>query len=240
MKTLKRISFTIFTGLFFVTFGASADDAYPLQNPQYTMNRATVIRGAKLFADNCMACHSVSSIRYDRLTRDLGMPEADVKKEIMLPDKADYLMGMSSTMQPALAIKMFGYVPPDLSHMERYKGANWIYTYLLSFYRDPSRPSGWNNHVFPNVAMPDVLAPWGGIVNAHGQVIQKGSMSLAKFQNQAADIVAFLRYTADPSVFERWAFGLWVLGGLLVFTILAYFLKKEYWKDVHRASDGSS
>lgn len=233
MKMLKGVILTILAGSLFAATGASADGAYPLQTPQYTMNKATVVRGARLFADHCMACHSVSSLRYDMLTQDLDMPEADVKKDIMLPDKANYLMGMTSTMPPALAINMFGYAPPDLSHMERYKGADWIYTYLLSFYRDPSRPSGWNNHVFPNVAMPNVLAPWGGIVNAQGQVIHNGSEPIAKFRDQATAIVAFLRYTADPSIFERWALGPWALGGILIFTLFAYFLKKEYWKDVH-------
>lgn len=233
MEMLKGIILTMLAGSLFVATGAGADDAYPLQTPQYTMNKATVVRGARLFADHCMACHSVSSLRYDMLTQDLGMPEADVKKDIMLPDKANYLMGMTSTMPDALAISMFGYAPPDLSHMERYKGADWIYTYLLSYYRDPSRPSGWNNHVFPNVAMPDVLAPWGGMVNAQGEVIQNGSEPLAKFRDQTADIVAFLRYTADPSIFERRALAPWALGGILIFTLLAYFLKREYWKDVH-------
>lgn len=211
---------------------ALADGGPKLITPHYDYNASTIVAGAKLFADHCMACHSIKFMRYEFLTQDLGMPEADVHKDIMLPTGAEFKGNMVSAMPTNMAHKWFGLAPPDLSQMVRYKGQDWIYTYLLSFYRDPKRPSGWNNHVFPNVAMPDVLAPMGGIVDAQGQVLRPGDESPQKFKQQMADIVAFLRFVSDPSVVQRHDEGPWILGLLAIFSIFAYLLKKEYWKDV--------
>jgi Cytochrome c1 len=142
--------------------GAFADGGPQLLTPHYTYNAKTIISGARLFATNCMACHSIKFMRYEFLTHDLGMSRADVQKQIMLPTGSAFKDNMISAMPTQMAHKWFGLPPPDLSQMVRYKGQDWIYTYLLSFYQDPKRPSGWNNHVFPNVAMPDVLAPMAG------------------------------------------------------------------------------
>ena len=212
--------------------GAFADDGPQLLTPHYTYNAKTIISGARLFATNCMACHSIKFMRYEFLTHDLGMSRADVQKDIMLPTGSTFKDNMTSAMPTQMAHKWFGLPPPDLSQMVRYKGQDWIYTYLLSFYQDPKRPSGWNNHVFPNVAMPDVLAPYGGIVNEHGKLLRAGDESPQKFKEQVTDIVAFLRFVSDPSVVQRHDDGPWVLGLLAFFTIVAYFLKKEYWKEV--------
>lgn len=211
---------------------AHAESSVKLMSPHYSFNKATVIKGAKLFAARCMGCHSVNFMRYEFLTQDLGMPEKDVDKYVMLTNGASFKGDMVSAMPAGMAHKWFGVSPPNLSQIVQYKGQDWIYTYLLSFYRDSKTPSGWNNHVFPKVAMPDVLAPWGGIVDAHGKVLKQGNESQAKFKQQVADIVAFLRFSSDPSVFERWSIGPWVLGVIALFTVIAYFLKREYWKDV--------
>lgn len=218
---------------------AMTAQAYPLVSPPYTFNKPTVIAGAKLFARHCSACHAVSSLRYDRLAINLGMTKAEIEKDIMLPGGAKYLQGMEPTMTQADAKKWFGIAPPNLSHMVRAKGARWVYTYLTSFYWDPKRPSGWNNHVFPNVAMPNILAPWGGTYTKSGKLLQAGRISPAAYHKEVADIVAFLRYASDPSVFTRRALGPYVLGVLILLTVLAYFLKREYWKDVH-ANDATT
>ena len=210
----------------------AADNGPKMLTPHYTYNAKTIIAGAKLFATDCMACHSIKFMRYEFLTQDLGMSKADVHKYIMLPTGSEFKGRMVSAMPTNMAHKWFGLPPPDLSQMVRYKSQDWVYTYLLSFYQDPKRPSGWNNHVFPNVAMPDVLAPYGGIVNEHGKVLRAGDESPQKFKEQVTDIVAFLRFVSDPSVVQREDDGPWVLGLLVLFTIFAYFLKKEYWKDV--------
>lgn len=205
--------------------------------PQYSFSKPMVVAGARLFAEHCSACHSVSSLRYNRLSQ-LGMSKADIEKEIMLPNGANYLKGMEPTMNMADATKWFGIPPPNLSHIVRARGENWIYTYLTSFYWDPKRPSGWNNHLFPNVAMPNILAPWGGTYAKNGKLLQQGLESPAVYHRQVAEIVDFLRYASDPSIFERHAIGPYVLGALVLLTLLAYLLKREYWKDVHHGTSG--
>jgi ubiquinol-cytochrome c reductase cytochrome c1 subunit len=214
-------------------------DAHAASFPALPFNKPAVIAGAKLFADHCSACHAVSSLRYNRLAIDLGMSKAVIKRQIMLPNGANYLQGMQPTMTQADAKKWFGLPPPNLSHMVRAKGARWIYTYLTSFYWDPKRPSGWNNHVFPNVAMPNILAPWGGIYTKNGKLVKAGRESQAVYHKQVGDLVAFLRYASDPSVFERREIGRYVLGFFILLAVLAYFLKKDYWKDIDHPRDAA-
>ncbi len=211
---------------------AFAESSPKLLVPHITMSKTQVIAGAKLFAERCMACHSLTFMRYSYLHADLGLSKAAIKKYILLPGKANYLGHMISPMPPKMAVKWFGRQPPNLSQMERYKGPDWIYTYLLSFYWDPQRPSGWDNHIFPNVAMPNIMAPWGGIVNIKGKVLVAGSESQQEFRQQMTNIVAFLKYVSDPSYYVRHRIGPWMIGILVFFTIIAYLVKREFWKDV--------
>ncbi|MDA8361232.1 MAG: cytochrome c1 [Gammaproteobacteria bacterium] len=233
MSLIKKwgILAVLVAGVAGVTVQANADTL--MSPPAGYFNKPAVIAGAKLFAEHCSACHAVGSLRYERLASDLGMPKASIVKDVMLPNGANYRMGMQPAMTQAEAKKWFGLPPPDLSHMVRALGARFIYTYLQSFYWDPNRPSGWNNHVFPKVAMPNVLQPWSGIVAKDGKVMQPGRVTPAVFHQRVADIVAFLRYASDPSVFVRHKLGPYVLGLLAAFSLIAYWLKKEYWKDVH-------
>lgn len=211
---------------------ASAKEAQ-LQTPDYQFNTETIIRGGKLFARNCSACHSLSNLRYNRLTKDLGLGKEEIAKDFMLPAGAKYLEGMKVTMPPRLSKKWFGTTPPDLSLVGRYRGVDWIYTYLRSFYWDPKMMSGWNNHVFPAVAMPNVLYSYSGIVDKQGKVLQKGSISPQDFKRMTADLTAWLQYVSDPSKITRNRIGPYVIGFLLIFTLLAYFMKRAYWRDIH-------
>jgi ubiquinol-cytochrome c reductase cytochrome c1 subunit len=150
-------------------------------------------------------------------------------------------------MPEAEAAKWFGKAPPDLSLEARAKGPDWIYNYLKSFYLDPTSAVGWNNTVFPNASMPNALwelqglqvavrAPAENGEEAHIEkleLIQPGRMDAAQFSQAVRDITAFLQYAAEPAALKREATGLWVILYLALFTLLAYFLKKEYWKDVH-------
>ncbi len=208
--------------------------AVTLTAPQYVFNKATVREGTLLFMDHCSACHSIHSLRYERLETDLGMPKAQIIKSIMLSSNANFLEGMRPTMTQADAKAWFGIAAPDLSHIVRAEGQRWVYTYLTSFYWDPKRPSGWNNRVVPAVAMPDVLAPWEGIYSKNGQVLHRGRLTPAAYHRKVADIVAFLRYTSDPSYFKRHNLGPYVLGSLIILSLLAYLLKRNYWRDVHK------
>ena len=213
---------------------ATAQAAWtPAPPPNLPFTKANVIAGARFFADHCSACHAVRNLRYNRLTSDLGIPKAVVEKDFMRPGGAAYLKGMKPAMTQAQAKKWLGLPPPNLSHMGRALGSRFLYTYLTSFYWDPKRPSGWNNHVFPNVAMPNILAPWGGIVTKSGKVLVPGRESPKAYDHQVAEVVAFLRYASDPSVFERRELGRYVIGAFIVLSILAYALKKDYWRDIH-------
>jgi len=152
---------------------------------------------------------------------------------------------MTIAMNPEDAAKWFGTQPPDLSVITRARGVDWIYTYLRSFYLDPSRPFGVNNTVFPDVGMPDVLAELHGTQQAVYQEheghktfekfeqVKPGLMSPEEFDGAMRDLTAFLSYVGEPTQLERKRLGIWVLLFIAIFGVLAYFLKKEYWKDVH-------
>lgn len=212
---------------------ASAAAGTPkLETPHYRLDRATIRKGGELFALHCLSCHGLKRIRYQRLESDLGMNAATIEKEIMFPDGAELNDGMKVTMRPEDAKRWFGAAPPDLSLEARYRGVDWIYTYLESFYYDPSRPSGWNNRVFNNVAMPNALARLQGIKAADGSTIRPGSVSPQEFDQDVQYITAWLQYTADPSKLTRARLGPWAIAFLVVFTLLAYALKRVYWHRV--------
>lgn len=229
----KAIRMLLLGAAFLPMVAGAAEGEVKLDHIDVSHDRQSIQHGAKLFAEYCFSCHSVKYMRYNMLVNQLGMPENVVKQQIMLPDGAKINGNMTVTMSPKDAETWFGKAPPDLTLEARYRGTDWIYTYLRSFYRDDSRPTGWNNHVFPMVAMPNVLAPLSGEKTKDGKLIQAGSVSPAKFNDMVGDITAFLSYTSDPSELKRTSMGPLVLGFLLIFTILAYLLKKEYWRDVH-------
>jgi ubiquinol-cytochrome c reductase cytochrome c1 subunit len=153
---------------------------------------------------------------------------------------------MKAVMPAADAKDWFGVAPPDLTLIARARTPEWVYTYLRSFYRDDESPSGWNNTVFPNVAMPHVLYEWQGHQRAvfkkddkreshfEGFELERpGSMSKADYDKAMRDLTNFLVYLGEPAKLERQQLGVYVIIFLLVFLVLAYLLKKEYWKDIH-------
>jgi ubiquinol-cytochrome c reductase cytochrome c1 subunit len=211
----------------------AAEGTPRLETPHYRFDRATIRKGAELFALHCLSCHSLKRVRYHRLESDLGMNAATIEKEIMFPDGAEMNKGMTVTMRAEDAKQWFGAAPPDLSLEARYRGVDRIYTYLKSFYYDPSRPSGWNNRLFENVAMPNVLARLQGIKAADGSVVTPGSASPQEFDQDIQYITAWLQYAADPSKLTRTRLGPWVIAFLVVFTLLTYALKRVYWRRVH-------
>lgn len=212
-------------------------------------NTASLQRGARNFVNYCLGCHSAKYVRYNRLAKDLGLTEAQVMENLMFTGERPHDT-MKITMPPLDAERWFGRTPPDLSLMARARGTDYIYTFLKSFYLDPSRPNGTNNLVLPMTSMPHVLwelqgyqeAEYEGRSDAEGNAVhkefkgfkiaQKGSMTPEEFDQFVRDTVNFLDYIAEPMQLERRNLGLRVLGFLLVFFLFAYFLKKEYWKDV--------
>jgi len=206
-------------------------------------DKVSLQRGAKLFTSRCLACHSAASMRYNRL-RDIGMTEAQIKKDLELPEDVKLGSTMQAAMDANAAKLAFGVAPPDLSVIARSRSADWLYTYMRTFYADPGRASGWNNLVFPSVGMPHALADLQGeqklrVETYEGHEIRKlvpdkpGALTPAEYDAAVADLVNYLVFMSDPSKLVRPGLGYAVLGFLFVLLGLVYALKKEVWKDIH-------
>lgn len=210
--------------------------------PVNLQDQASLQRGAKLFTSRCLACHSATYMRYNRL-RDIGMNELQVKKDIELPEDVQITSKMQSAMDSNAAKLAYGVAPPDLSVIARSRGADWLYTYMRTFYADANRPNGWNNTTFPNVGMPFVLADLQGeqaleVEKHEGHDIQKlvlktpGSMKPAEYDSAIADLTNYLVFMSDPGEMNRHKIGWIVLAFLAILLVLVYKLKKEIWKDI--------
>ncbi|ASI89054.1 MULTISPECIES: cytochrome c1 [Vibrio] len=212
-------------------------------------DQASLQNGAKLFMNYCFACHSTQYQRYERVANDLGIPVDLAKENLVFDPEAKIGDLMVNAMPQKQAAAWFGAAPPDLTLVARVRGVDWLYTYLRSFYVDPSRPFGVNNVTFPNVGMPHVLEELQGIPTpiyetqvVDGQEVQvvvgtetdgRGELSSSEYDDAVRDLVNFLEYSGDPVKLERHALGWWVMGFLVIFTIVVVLLKKEYWRDVH-------
>ena len=198
-------------------------------------DKASLERGVDLFQHYCSGCHSTQYQRYERVATDIGISADDMRNKYMFTDaKIGELM--QNAIPPKDAAKWFGATPPDLTLVARVRGEDWVYSYLKGFYKDPSRPFGVNNTVFPSVGMPHVLEELQGtpVKQEDGTiVVTGGKLSAEEYDQAVRDITGFLVYSAEPVKLERQAMGWWVLGFLFIFFIVAYLLKKEYWKDVH-------
>jgi len=225
---------------------ASSDEGVKLDAVNIDLNdKASLQRGARIFVNYCLSCHSAGYMRYNRMGHDLGISEELVKENLLFAaDKVGELM--TAVMPKADAKAWFGVAPPDLSLVTRSRGPNWFYTYMRSFYRDDKSPSGWNNTVFPHVAMPHVLYEWQGHQRANfkkdAQGVEEfegfelerpGSMSPEEYNNAMRDLTNFMVYLGEPAKLVRYQIGIYVLIFLAFFSVFAYLLKKEYWKDIH-------
>ena len=242
---IKRILATLLFLLIPVLASASGGSDANLDSPNIDLaDRNSLQRGARTFVNYCLSCHGASYMRYERMAKDLGISDELLRENLMFStDKPGELMATS--MPEGGAKQWFGVAPPDLSVIARYRGPDWIYTYLRSFYVDESTPTGWNNVLFPNVAMPNVLYEWQGPRRAHFaetegskhfegfEQISDGQMTNEEFDSAIRDLTNFMVYLAEPAKLVRYRIGLWVTIFMVLFTILAYFLKKEYWRDVH-------
>ena len=216
--------------------------------PDNTENLASLQHGAQLFVNYCLSCHSASLMRYSALTQ-LGLSQKEIEQNLLFTtDKIGNTMTVA--MRPEDAKTWFGVAPPDLSVEARARSSDWLYTYLRSFYRDETRPTGWNNMVFPNVGMPHVLWQLQGVQTAkyedelnpetgekeHRFVgfaqAKPGTMSRVDYDSAVADLVAYMTWMAEPTQHGRRQLGVWVLLFLGVLTFLAWRLNAAYWKDV--------
>jgi ubiquinol-cytochrome c reductase cytochrome c1 subunit len=247
-----------FLALLALASGARASEEGPAWDtfPVQKMNELAALQhGAKLFVNYCLNCHSASYLRYNRL-RDIGLTEQQIKDNLMFAtDKVGDVMKIS--MDPKQAKDWFGAVPPDLTLVARSRaaqgkgtGADYLYTYLRSYYRDDTKATGWNNLVFPSVGMPHVLWQLQGerrpvfqSHEAHGHAaeiftgrweqVKPGALSQADYDSNVADLVAFLQWMGEPGQSARIRLGTWVLIFLGLFILVTWRLNAAYWKDVH-------
>lgn len=216
-------------------------------------NNQSLQRGAKLFVNYCLSCHSAQFQRYNRMARDIGLTDDQVIENLMFAsDKVGSTMTIAMSRADGKA--WFGAAPPDLSLVARSRGVDWLYTYLRTFYVDDTRPFGVNNVVFPSVGMPHVLTALQGVqkpvyktvvehdsdgketnkeVIDHLELVEPGTMTPVEYDQAMRDLVGFLSYVSEPVQLERKALGVKVILFLLVFLVVAYLLKKEFWKDIH-------
>jgi ubiquinol-cytochrome c reductase cytochrome c1 subunit len=233
----------------------AASGGHPLDKAPARASMTSLQNGAKLFVNHCLNCHSATSMRYNRL-KDLGLDDKQIQENLLFTQ--DKVGGMMTTaMRGEDAKEWFGVIPPDLSVIARAKaspagsGPDYLYTYLRTFYRDEATPTGWNNLVVPNVAMPHVMWQMQGVrtvkmveqADPHDatkkthvfggfEQITPGTMTPLQFDEATADLVAYMTWMAEPAAGTRKKLGVWVLFLMSFFVLFAWLLSKSYWKDV--------
>jgi ubiquinol-cytochrome c reductase cytochrome c1 subunit len=249
LKTICQVTILV-AALGFGAVANASEGGYPLDKaPDRISQNASLQNGAKIFTANCVGCHSAVSMRYNRL-RDIGLTDQQIKEGYISGDAkiGDLII---SALNPKDAKAAYGKAPPDMSVEARARGTDWLYTYFRTYYKDDTTPSGWNNLVYPNVAMPHVLASMQGIrvakfenrkdlhdpekverVFVKFDQISPGSMTNEEFDSNMGDLVSFLSWMAEPVQLERKRLGIFVLLFLAIFTLLAWRLNKAYWKDI--------
>jgi ubiquinol-cytochrome c reductase cytochrome c1 subunit len=253
MKQLKKLiaALVLLPGLVM-----AAEGEFPLDHaPDHTEDLAALQNGARLFVNYCLSCHSASAMRYSKL-QDLGLTQDQIKNNLLFTsDKVGDMMKIA--MAPKDAKEWFGVTPPDLSVIARAKasgagsGPDWLYTYLRTYYKDDTRATGWNNLVYPNVAMPHVLWELQGIRAAkfidekdphdESRVVHKfagfeqitpGKLTPIEYDKSVADLVSFMTWMAEPEQSTRKRLGVWVLLFLGLFMLITWRLNASYWKDI--------
>ncbi|GAA0580226.1 cytochrome c1 [Halomonas salifodinae] len=253
----KQLFALLFALVPFTALAAGGADVPYSMTPDL-QDRPSLQRGMQLFTNYCMGCHSLEHQRFARAAEDLGMPQDLVEENLIFSSDLAFNDQMHNAMVPEDAETWFGSAAPDLTLEARLRGTDWIYSYLLSFYKDPSRPTGVNNAVFELVAMPNVLEPLQGVQEMvcaesdrpHGhaeldpltgkyqscevlQVTRPGAMEPEEFEEAVYDLTNFLAYVGEPSKLQAQALAPKVLIFIFIFGVIAYLLKREYWRDIH-------
>lgn len=236
MMKIQMIKKAVFVLVMLPTLAFANVEVHLDKAPIDPSDQASLQRGARTFINNCLNCHSANYMRYNRL-QDIGLTEKQIKENLLFTAEK---VGdpMTSAMNKKDAKKWFGVAPPDLSVEVRARGVDWVYTYMRSFYRDETRPSGWNNLVFDKVAMPHVLYELQGeqALNheTHTLTLTKsGKLSVEEYDALVGDLTNFMAYMAEPAKQQRNRLGWFVLLFLGVLLVLTIKLKKAYWKDIH-------
>ena len=216
-------------------------------------DKASLQNGARLFQNYCLGCHQMQYQRYSRTFSDLDIPEEVGMENLMFTGEkvGDHI---TNNMSAKDGEKWFGATPPDLTLIARSRaghngtGADYLYTYLRSYYRDDTKPTGWNNLAFPNVGMPNPLWELQGErepvyedKEEHGHTVQifkgwkqvkPGTMTPLQYDQAIGDLVGYMQWMAEPAQNTRVRIGVWVLIFLSIFTFIAWRLNAAYWKDI--------
>ncbi|MEI6382559.1 MAG: cytochrome c1 [Betaproteobacteria bacterium] len=251
---MKKIllSLLLSVGVFVSAQASGGEEFHWDKAPNRTNDLAALQNGAKLFVNYCLNCHSAAYMRYNRLT-DIGLTEQQIKDNLLFAtDKVGDTM--KAAIDPKQAKDWFGANPPDLTVIARSRaghggtGADYLYTYLRTYYADDTKATGWNNMAFPNIGMPHVLWELQGVrtpvfetKTEHGhethifkgwQQVTPGKMSSAQYDQAVGDLVGYLQWMGEPSQNTRVRVGVWVVLFLLGFMVLAWRLNASYWKHV--------
>ncbi|MDO9281433.1 MAG: cytochrome c1 [Methylotenera sp.] len=236
MKTINHIKKVLLTLALLPLLAVASEGVHLDKAPIDVSDHGSLQRGARTFVNYCLNCHSANYMRYNRLL-DIGLTERQIKENLLLAgDKIGETMKVAINKKDAA--KWLGAAPPDLSVEVRARGADWVYTYMRGFYRDSTRPTGWNNTVFDKVGMPHVLYELQGeqVLNhdTHELKLSKpGRLSTEEYDTLVGDLTNFMAYMAEPVKQQRNQLGWFVLLFLGVLLVLTYKLKKAYWKDIH-------
>ena len=255
MKTFKQLAAGLLMALGLVT-GAVAAGGPGIaldKAPKQTNDLASLQNGAKLFVNYCLNCHSAAFMRYNRL-QDIGLTEQQIKDNLLFStDRVGETM--KAAIDPKQAKEWFGANPPDLTLIARAKsshsgpGADYLYTYLRTYYRDETKATGWNNLAFPSVGMPHVLWELQGerkpifeereehghkvqVFTGKWEQVKPGTMTPQQYDQAVGDLVNYLQWMGEPAQNTRIRVGVWVLLFLLGFTFIAWRLNAAFWKDV--------
>jgi ubiquinol-cytochrome c reductase cytochrome c1 subunit len=254
MKSIQKLALALCLVLSSITGAhAAGGNTIPWDKaPGKTNDLASLQNGAKLFVNYCLNCHSAAFMRYNRL-QDIGLTNQQIKDNLLFTtDKVGATMKVNS--DPKQVKDWFGAVPPDLTLVARSRsgkdgtGADYLYTYLRTYYRDETKPTGWNNLAFPNVGMPNPFwelqgerSPVYEERQAHGQAVQvltgwkiekPGTLTPLQYDQAIGDLVNYLQWMAEPGQNTRMRIGVWVLIFLSIFTFIAWRLNAAYWKDI--------
>lgn len=252
-RAVKVLAAIALLGAASSAFAAGGGDL-PYSFKPDTGNLASLQKGARNYMNYCAGCHSLKYLRYNRIGKDLQIPDAQLRANLMFTSEkaGDHILAAmpAASRDPATpsdSEKWFGRAPPDLSLTARERGPDWVYSYLLTFYLDPSKATGVNNLVLPGASMPHVLGELQGWqkkvdppADAHGghgkppfELVQKGSMTPSEYKDFVGDLTNFMVYAAEPGRNARMALGFPVLAFTVLFGLMCWLLKREYWKDVH-------
>lgn len=247
------ISVATWSGAVHAAGGGIAWDKFPLDK---STDMTALQNGARTFTNYCLNCHAAAFMRYNRM-RDIGLTEEQIKKNLMFAtDKVGDVMTVALTAKDAKA--WLGAAPPDLTLIARSRsavgqgsGADYLYTLFRTYYRDDTKATGWNNLAYPNVAMPHILWQWQGqrsakfedVPDPHDatktlhqfagfEQITPGTQSQLEYDESVSDLVAYLRWVAEPAQATRTRLGVWVLLFLSVFIVIAWRLNASFWKDI--------